>query len=342
MRIEDFGWRSFFQRQVEAAPLAGLECGRVRMTAPGSAELLTAAGRVRVLVTRSVTPPVVGDWVTYNPETGMVVRVLERESEFARKRAGVTSEKQTLAANVDVVGIVCGLDGDINPRRIERYLVAVAEGGAEPLVILNKADLCARPAEARDLAGAAAAGAPTLVVSAQSGAGIEALSLYLEPGATVAFAGSSGVGKSTLVNRLLGEDYMETGAVRDADQKGRHTTTRRELIPAPQGWLLLDMPGIREIQPWSSAAGVGEAFPEIVAVAGLCRFRDCRHEGEPGCAIETAIEQGRIGPERLAAYRKLQLEQAFLERKVDEQAALLSKRRDKQLHKMIRNVPKRR
>ena len=342
MRIEDFGWRSFFQRQIEAAPLAGLECGRVRTTASGSAELLTAAGRVRVLVARSVTPPVVGDWVTYNPETGMVVRVLERESEFARKRAGVTSEKQTLAANVDVVGIVCGLDGDINPRRIERYLVAVAEGGAEPLVILNKADLCTRPAEALDRARAAAAGATTLVVSAQSGAGIEALSLYLEPGSTAAFAGPSGVGKSTLVNRLLGENYMEIGAVREGDHKGRHTTTRRELLSTPEGRLLLDMPGLREVQPWSSAAGVGEAFPEIVAAARSCRFRDCRHEGEPGCAIEAAIEQGRIDPERLASYRKLELEQAYLERKVDEQAALLRKRRDKQLHKMIRNVPKRR
>ena len=342
MRIEDFGWRSFFQRQIDAQPLAGLECGRVRASAAGSVELLSAAGRVRARVPRSVMPPVVGDWVRYNPETRMVVRVLERESEFARKRAGETSQKQILAANVDVVGIVCGLDGDINPRSIERYLVAVTESGAEPLIILNKADLCARPAEALDRARAAAAGAPTLVVSALSGTGLEALSLYLEPGSTAAFAGPSGVGKSTLVNRLLGDDHMETAEVRDSDHKGRHTTTRRELFPTPQGWLLLDMPGIREIQPWSSAAGVGGAFPEIVSAARLCRFRDCRHEGEPGCEIEAAIEQGRIEPERLAAYQKLELEQAYLERKVDEQAALLKKREDRRLHKMIRNVPKRR
>ncbi len=144
------------------------------------------------------------------------------------------------------------------------------------------------------------------------------------------------------MNRLLGEDYMEIGAVREADHKGRHTTTRRELLLTPEGRLLLDMPGIREIQPWSSAAGVGGAFPEIASAARLCRFRDCRHQGEPGCEIDAAVKQGRISPERLAAYRKLQLEQAFLERKVDEQAALLKKRQDKRLHKMIRNVPKRR
>ena len=342
MRIEDFGWRSFFQRQIDAQPLAGLECGRVRATAAGSVELLTAAGQVRAGMPRSVVPPVVGDWVTYDPRTGVLVHVLERESEFARKQAGETSQKQILAANVDLVGIVCGLDGDLNPRRIERYLIAVTESGAAPLILLNKAVLCARPAEALDRARAVAAGAPTLVVSALSGTGLEALSLYLKPGRTVAFTGSSGVGKSTLVNRLLGEDHMETREVREADRKGRHTTTRRELLPAPQGWLLLDMPGMREIQPWSSSTAVGEAFPEIVAAARLCRFRDCRHESEPGCEIEAAIEQGRIEPERLAAYHKLELEQAFLERKVDEQAALLRKRRDKQLHKMIRHVPKRR
>lgn len=342
MRIENFGWRSYFQRQIDAVPSAGLESGRVRATAAGRVELLTAAGGVTAGVPRSVVRPVVGDWVMYDPKTRMVVRVLERESEFARKRAGETSQKQILAANVDVVGIVCGLDGDLNPRRIERYLIAVGESGAEALIVLNKADLCARPAEALDRARAAAAGVPTLVVSARSGTGVEALSRYLEPGATVAFSGSSGVGKSTLVNRLLGEDYMETGSVRDADQKGRHTTTRRELIPGPGGWLLLDMPGIREIQPWSSAAGVGEAFPEIVAAAKSCRFRNCRHDGEPGCGIEAAVEQGRIGPERLASYRKLELEQESLERKVDEQAALLRKRRDKQLNRMIRNVPKKR
>ncbi len=342
MRIEDFGWRSFFQRQLETEPLAGMQPGRVRATGAGSVDLLTEAGGVTAAVPQSVIPPVVGDWVIYDTRTALLARVLERESEFARKRAGETSRKQVLAANVDVVGIVCGLDGDLNPRRIERYLIAVAESGAEPLIILNKADLCARPDEALDTVRAAAAGAPIVVVSARSGTGLEALSLYLEPGSTTAFAGSSGVGKSTLVNRLLGEDHMETAETRDSDHKGRHTTTRRELLPTPQGWLLLDMPGIREIQPWSSAAAVGNAFPEIVAAAKLCRFRDCRHEGEPGCGVDEGIEEGRIGHERLIAYNKLQLEQAFLKRKVDEQAALTNKRQEKRLHKMIRNLPKRR
>jgi len=221
---------------------------------------------------------------------------------------------------VDVVVLMTGLDANFNLHRLERYLTMAWESGAEPVVVLSKADLATDlPARLAD-AASVAIGVPVLAVSARTGEGIDALRDYLGEGRTIALLGSSGVGKSTLVNQILGEDRQAVQAVRD-DGRGRHTTTRRELIPVPGGGLLLDTPGMREIQLWDSEEGVERAFEDVTALAAQCRFNDCVHEHEPGCAVLAAIDAGTLAPERLESYRKLQRELAALERRGDPRAA---------------------
>lgn len=207
---------------------------------------------------------------------------------------------------------MAGLDQEFSPRRIERYVTAMHASGAAPVLVLNKADLCPDPVAVIAELGAAAARIPVHLVSAQTGAGIELLAPYLGPGQTVAFVGSSGVGKSTIINRLLGVERQSTAAVSDAVGKGRHTTTRRELIPLPGGGLLVDTPGLRELQLWGDESDVQAAFEDIAALIRQCRFRDCRHDDEPGCAVRAALESGDLDPDRLRNYEKMQKELKFL------------------------------
>jgi len=281
--------------------------------------------------------PAVGDWVALEPNTvggpARIRAVLPRRSRFSRKVAGSKAVEQVVAANLDTVLLVSGLDGDWNPRRIERYLAAAWTSGANPVVVLNKADRAEDP-EALELATAEVAlGVPVHRVSARTGEGVLALAVYFPEGATVGLLGSSGVGKSTLVNRILGGEVQQTGEVRAGDDRGRHTTTRRELFPTPWGGLVLDTPGMRELQLWDGGEGVEAAFADVETLAQGCRFRDCRHQGEPGCAVAAALADESLGAERFASYQKLQREVELLRLKTDVQAREREKQRLKAIHK---------
>ncbi|HIK39721.1 ribosome small subunit-dependent GTPase A [Thermoleptolyngbya sp. M55_K2018_002] len=301
------------------------------------------SGKFRHLATSPRSFPAVGDWVSIAPSPdspATIHAVLPRQSEFVRKAAGSKTEEQVIAANVDTVFLMTGLDHDFNLRRVERYLMLTWDSGAWPVIVLNKADLCPdlgdRLAELEEVAF----GVPIVTISALHGEGINALSPYLQSGQTVALLGSSGVGKSTLTNGLLTQAAQVTQAVRAADSRGRHTTTGRSLWLLPSGALLLDTPGMRELQPWATEDSLSQTFEDVEALATQCRFRNCRHEQEPGCAVQGAIASGTLAPKRLASYQKLQGELAYLERRQDQQAQLAEKQRWKQIHKQLRNHPK--
>ncbi len=289
--------------------------------------------------------PVVGDWVAarvVDPEMAIVEAVLPRRTFFSRRAAGRRETEQPIAANIDLVFLVCGLDGDFNLRRLERYLTLAAESGASAVVVLNKADICANLAARRADAELVAGGAPVICCSAEHDQGLEGLTRFLSPGRTLALLGSSGVGKSTIVNRLLGEQRLRTREVRESDSRGRHTTTHRELILIPRGGALIDTPGMRELQLWAGQDSVDQAFEEISHLAANCRYRDCGHAGESGCAVEAAVAAGEISPERWASYRKLSAETRHYEVMADRFAALEQKRKWKVIHKAPRRMNKER
>ena len=254
--------------------------------------------------------PCVGDWaaITTRPHQGRAIihALLPRKTVFSRKavlgggpkyRPGKTDE-QVLAANIDTVFLVSGLDGDYNLRRIERYVAVAWDSGANPVIILNKADLCGDLEERLMEVEAVALGIPILPVSAAENEGLDLVREYLVEGKTAVFLGSSGVGKSTIINRLLGEERLKTGAVREFDDRGRHITTYRELIVLPSGGVVVDTPGLREIQMWNDNEGLSRAFRDVEEIVGQCRFTDCSHGEEPGCAIRQALEDGTLAPER--------------------------------------------
>lgn len=352
MTLFDLGWTDDFARAFDALDLPETHPARVvrrdanRYRVRGDFGVATALVPGRL---REMPPPAVGDWLAVErPPHGdlFVIRVvLPRRSTFSRKVAGATTEEQVIAANLDVLALVVGLDGDFNLRRVERYLAQAWNGGALPLVLLNKADACP-DADARRLAVEdVAPGVDVHLVSALHGDGLDALGQHLAPGKTVALVGSSGVGKSTLVNRLLGREEARTAAVRADDSRGRHTTTFRELHLLPGGGLLLDTPGLRELQLWASEESLEAGFSDIDALAPGCRFRDCTHRHEPGCAVQQAVEDGRLDAARHASYLKLQKELDYLARRQDA-SGRAEKQRGKEGAKMIREVnrhnPKRR
>ena len=318
MSLEHYGWVDYFARQRDSG--ASDEPARVMRAAPRQLWLATAAGPVTARLPRNVGEVVVGDWVVIDPESHIVKARLTRRNELSRKRPGTDAEQQILAANFDVVFVVAGLDGDLSPRRLERYLIAIHESGASAVVVLNKSDLCDDAAGQVAALRAAGFECPTVVTCAETGRGLDELSAHLVPGQTTVFVGSSGVGKSSLINGLLAEHRQKTAPVREADGRGRHTTTHRELFLLPQGWLLIDLPGIREIQPWSPAKSVDSAFPEIIRHGDSCRFRDCSHGREPGCAVRLAVQRGEVTPERLESFLALREEQGTLEKMIDERA----------------------
>jgi ribosome biogenesis GTPase len=340
--LERLGWNSFFQEQI-ISENAQLRMARVIEEQRGLCRVAgdfdgwaEVSGRFRHEAKSAADFPAVGDWVGVAADPGAERAVihcrLTRRSTLSRQAAGRTVDEQVLAANVDTVFLVTTLTGDLNVRRIERYLTLVWEAGAVPVVVLNKADLCEDPSAAASAMRVQLPLVDVLYVSALETAGLNELNPYLKPATTIALLGSSGVGKSTLVNRLLGDDVQKVGAVRHADGKGRHTTTSRQLVELTGGALLIDTPGMRELQPWVEASAIDGAFGDITQLAQACRFSDCAHAEEPGCAVLAAVTSGTLDTSRLEHYRRLTREAAFENRKRDKSAAAEEKRRWKQIH----------
>ena len=327
------GWTAELGEEFEAAAADGLVPGRVvaehraGYAVAGDAGEVLARARGRLHDEHEL--PAVGDWVALRREgagRGVVEHVLPRRTCISRKTAGLESTEQVLVANVDVVLILAGLDGDFSVRRLERYLAAAWDSGADPVVVLTKLDLCADP-NALVAAESVAMGVPVVALSNVTGEGVAEVEALLRPAATVVLLGSSGVGKSTLVNRLAGRELMPTRAVR-SDGRGRHTTRHRQLLALPGGALLVDTPGLRELQLWDG--DLDGAFADVVGPAAECRFSDCAHEQEPGCAVRAAIAGGTLDPQRLEAYRKLQRELEALEARRDRRLWAERKRRWRQ------------
>jgi ribosome biogenesis GTPase len=271
----------------------------------------------------------------------LIHAVLPRKSKFSRKVAGQRTDEQVVAANVDTLFLVSGLDGDFNPRRIERYLTAAWDSGARPVVVLNKLDRCDNPDACLLEVEAVAMGVPVHRVSALKGTNVEELTAYLGPGQTVGLLGSSGVGKSTLVNHLLGEERMATGEVRASDSRGRHVTSHRQLIVLPGGaGILVDTPGLRELQLWGTADGLAAAFSDVEALARSCRFRDCGHGAEPGCAVRDAVSEGRLAAERVEHFARLGRELRHLAGRQDALARRAQVLQAKVLARAMRRDPR--
>jgi ribosome biogenesis GTPase / thiamine phosphate phosphatase len=345
--LREYGWNFHFETSFqEFAPL-GLVPGRVisesreiYRVATDSGELVAEpTGRLRHLAQTSSDLPGVGDWVALQAfpkdAQGIVHAILPRQSRIARVAAGTDGEEQLLAANVDTLFVVTSLNRDFNIRRLERYLALARENGVSPVVVLSKADLCADADEALVAARGVAHGAPVHAVSAARAGGLDALRPYLEPGRTVALMGSSGVGKSTLVNRFLGREELAVSAIRADDDRGRHTTTRRELVLLPQGALLIDTPGMRELRLWSEGLPSDAAGDDVEAIAQGCRFRDCRHEKETDCAVRKSLDAGTLDRERLANRAKLRREGEYLAARQESTASAVEKRRWKELTKKV-------
>jgi len=340
---ERLGWNPFFAAHAASLGRPDLRFARIVEEQRGLYRLrgeveatAEVSGRFRHDAAGAADFPTVGDWVGVRrsgvDSRAIIECVLARRSVVSRAAAGRVVERQVIAANVDTIFVVTALPQDLNARRLERYLAMVWDAGALPVIVLNKSDLSGDPEAARDALGARLPLVDIALVSALHDRGLDALDAWLRPGQTIALLGSSGVGKSTVVNRLLGRDAMKVAAISDADGRGRHTTTARQLVELPGGALLIDTPGMRELQPWGGAESVDAAFDDVIALAAGCRFGDCAHDREPGCAVTAAVESGRLDPDRLGHYRRLGREAAFEERKRDKAVAAEHKRRWKQIH----------
>ena len=316
MNLESLGWDASYAEAFLPHEQDGLAPARVAVEHRSQYVVYSALGELRAEAAGRLRfdgeHAAVGDWVAISPrpeeERATIQALLPRRTAFVRKAPWLETKAQVVAANVDVVFVVCGLDANYNVRRIERYITLAWESGAEPVVLLTKADLCDDVDSHRWEVEAVAIGVPVYAVSAVTGEGLEAVTAHLGEGRTAALLGSSGVGKSTLVNALAGEELLATQEVRAADGRGRHTTTHRQLVVMPQGGIMLDTPGMRELQLWDADEGLGTAFAEIDELAGQCRFNDCAHNGEPGCAVRAALADGSLERERFDSWRKLQRE----------------------------------
>ena len=348
MKLVNLGWSDTFAHSFAPYAVQGYRVGRVAVVHRSQYHLYTEQGDLSAALTgkfrhHAQTPidfPTVGDWVVIQvhleTKQALIETVLPRKSQFSRQAAGSRTTAQIVAANIDTLFLISGLDQDFNLRRIERYLVMAWESGANPVIILNKADICQELDQKRRPGEDVAMGVPIITLSALHQNNLEALNPYLIPGHTVALLGSSGVGKSTLTNQLIGRDLQATQAVRTDDSHGRHTTTSRTMLHLPTGALLIDTPGMRELQLWLTEDSVEETFADIESLAQSCRFRNCQHQSEPGCAIQAALMTGELSNKRFNSYQKLQKEQAYVHRQQNQQAQANSKARWKKITKTIR------
>jgi ribosome biogenesis GTPase len=342
--LEDLGWGPFFHQHTQELNSEGPAPMRVAGEQRGAYLLWGAAGRFAAVLPGRLLHaaqgrdalPAVGDWVLARPLPGeqraLVEHLLPRRSWLSRKAAGERTDEQIIAANVDLVCVVASLNSELNLRRLERYLAVTWDSGATPVLVLNKADLFAGRDEVVAAARRVAPGVDVHQTSAVTGEGLDGLQAALARGRTAVFIGSSGVGKSSLVNRLLGREAQHVSDIR-ADDKGRHTTTARQMLVLPGGAVVIDTPGLRELGLWDAGEGVGRAFADVEEIGQKCAFRDCGHRSEPGCAVQAAIDDGTLDFARLESYRKLQREQVYIESKKNDRLRSEEKKRWKQVHK---------
>jgi ribosome biogenesis GTPase len=345
MNINDYGWNESFEKELKETSPEGTFPGRV--IADYGQMLRVVADRGELVVNRPVNKldneiqVAVGDWVALEltaDNSYRINNVLARKTKFSRAAAGIEVKEQIVAANVDTVFLIQSLNRDFNMRRLERYLIAAWESGAVPVVVLTKADSCINVADKLSIVYSTAPGVEVHAISCVTGDGLENIKKYFAPGKTVALLGSSGVGKSTLANTLAGEDLLKTQAIREDDSRGRHTTTHRELVLLPEGGLILDTPGMRSLSLWEADSGMDIMFGDVEELVQLCRFTDCKHQNEPGCAVRDALDSGKLETRRWESWLKLQKELVFLEAKKEGKARLQEKQWGKQISKIQKEI----